>query len=67
MAIFSMAGIYQSEYDKFQKEIHARHPEWERAQRDGLNLSWNRTSAGLISYGEAGEKKKAYPYDVNFQ
>jgi hypothetical protein len=60
-------AIYQSEYDKFQKEIRAQHPDWARGQREGLNLLWNREPAELIPYGEASEKKKAYPYDVNFQ
>ncbi|MDR2113439.1 MAG: DUF3460 family protein [Candidatus Accumulibacter sp.] len=62
-------AIYQSEYDKYREEMRARHPDWEREQHEGLNRLWNRKIdfAELKSYREATEKKKAYPYDVNFQ
>ncbi|MDR3298897.1 MAG: DUF3460 family protein [Candidatus Accumulibacter sp.] len=62
-------AIYQSEYEKFREEMRIQHPDWESAQREGLNLLWNGKVdfAELKSYGEASERKKAYPYDVNFQ
>jgi hypothetical protein len=65
----SPMAIYQSEYDKYREEMRARHPDWEREQREGLNRLWNRQIDfdELKSYREAAEKKKAYPYDVNFQ
>jgi hypothetical protein len=61
-------GIYRSEYEKFLEEMRARHPEWAEGQREGIELLWDRTVdfAELESYREASERKKAYPYDVNF-
>ncbi|MDR1934253.1 MAG: DUF3460 family protein [Candidatus Accumulibacter sp.] len=63
------ASVYQSEYDKYREEMRARHPDWEREQREGLGRLWDRNldPAELRSYREASERKKAYPYDVNFQ
>jgi hypothetical protein len=61
-------AIYRSEYEIFLEQMRARHPDWESGQREGLNLLWNKPVdfAELKSYGEASEKRKAYPYDVNF-
>jgi hypothetical protein len=61
-------AIYRSEYEIFLEEMRARHPDWESGQREGLNRLWNKPVdfAELKSYAEASEKRKAYPYDVNF-
>jgi hypothetical protein len=61
-------AIYRSEYDQFLEQMRAQHPEWGRGQREGLNLLWDKKVdlAELKSYREASEKKKPYPYDVNF-
>jgi hypothetical protein len=61
-------SIYQSEYEKFQEEMRAKHPEWADGQREGIKLLWDKKVdfAELASYREIGEHKKAYPYDVNF-
>lgn len=62
-----MAG-YQSDYEKFLEEMRGKHPDWERAQREGLALLWNRKVdfAEQKAFREASEKQNAYPYDVNF-
>jgi hypothetical protein len=62
-------AIYQSEYEKFREEMRVQHPDWENAQHEGLNLLWDRKVdfSELRSYGEANERRKAYPYDINFQ
>lgn len=61
-------AAYQSDYEKFREEMLARHPEWERGQREGLNLLWNKkvNFAELESYRDADDRQKSYPYDVNF-
>ena len=33
---------YKSDYEKFLEEMRSKHPEWERDQRQGLALLWNR-------------------------
>jgi hypothetical protein len=61
-------AIYRSEYEVFLEQMRISHPDWESGQRKGLNLLWNKPVdfAELKSYDEASEKRKAYPYDVNF-
>jgi hypothetical protein len=61
-------AIYRSEYEIFLEQMRASHPDWENGQREGLSLLWNKRAdfSELNSYGEASEKRKAYPYDVNF-
>ncbi|MDR0578863.1 MAG: DUF3460 family protein [Candidatus Accumulibacter sp.] len=61
-------AIYQSEYEKFREEMRALHPDWESGQREGLALLWNKRGDvdELRSRRAAEEKRKAYPYDVNF-
>jgi hypothetical protein len=61
-------AIYRSEYEIFLEQMRARHPDWESGQREGLGLLWNKRAdfSESNAYGDASEKRKAYPYDVNF-
>ena len=62
-------AIYQSEFEKFQLEMRARHPEWESGQREGMSLLWNKkvNFSELKAFREADDKQNSYPYDVNFE
>ncbi len=62
-------AIYQSEFEKFQLEMRAKHPEWESEQREGMSLLWNKkvNFAELKVFREATEQQNPYPYDVHFE
>ncbi len=61
-------AIYKSDYEKFLQTQRGAHPEWAREQREGFLRLWDRqlNVAELVSYAEASEVRKSYPYDVNF-
>jgi hypothetical protein len=61
-------AIYQSDYEKFRQEMRAAHPDWESAQRAGLARLWDKRldPDEQRAWRESAEKRKAYPYDVNF-
>jgi uncharacterized short protein YbdD (DUF466 family) len=65
---FFRLAVYRSEYEQFLEQKRVQHPDWEHGQREGLDLLWNKKvdPAELQSYREASERKKPYPYDVNF-
>ena len=59
---------YKSDYEKFLEEMRSKHPEWERDQRQGLALLWNRKVdfTEQKALREVAVKPRSYPYDVNF-
>ncbi len=61
-------AIYKPDYEKFLQTKRGEHPEWAREQREGFLRLWNRQLDVVeqITYAEASDARKSYPYDVNF-
>lgn len=62
-------AIYKSDYESFLEEMRGQHPEWEREQREGMALLWNKrvNFAEQKAFREAADIQNSYPYDVNFE
>ncbi len=61
-------AAYKSDYESFLEVMRGKQPEWEREQREGMALLWNKKVdfAEQKALRDAADKPRPYPYDVNF-